>query len=56
MQAKLAAVEIEDTFLAEAGQFGGHGAAIHAEIIGQLLPVKGNGKSKAAGSSGPGGH
>ena len=38
---------LEDALLAQLGQHRGHGAALHTEVVRQLLPVKGNGKCRA---------
>ena len=35
---------LEDPLLAQLGQNRGHGAALHTEVVRQLLPVKGDGK------------
>lgn len=42
-------VVIQQPVLFHAAQFCRHGAALHRQIIRQLLPVKGNGKNSAAG-------
>ena len=48
-------VVIQQTVLFHAAQFRRHGAALHRQIIRQLLPVKGNGKNSAAGILSAGG-
>ena len=42
-------VVIQQPVFFHAAQFRRHGAALHCQIIRQLLPVKGNGKNSTAG-------
>ena len=50
-QGECAAVDAEQTFSLHAGEFGGHGAAVHGEEIRELLAVKGDAEAGTSGTA-----
>ena len=51
-QLEVPAIRFEDAFLLQLREFHGHGGAVYAEIVGELLPVKGDVKGKRCLSDG----
>lgn len=51
-QIKTATGKIQQALLPQPAERGGHGAAFDAEVVGQLLPIEGDGKAVAPGEGG----